>query len=64
MKNADLFRGHPRFKKMLDEVKRKRIITGRDKIGKPVSTKRITLALSRHQLTKQILRDIEQADLK
>jgi DNA-binding XRE family transcriptional regulator len=51
------------FAKMLDETKKTRITIEKDNPNNVVADWRITLAMTRHPLTKEIMKDIINADL-
>lgn len=51
------------FAKLLDETRRTRIVIEKDSPNHMVADWRITLAFTRHPLTKKIIEDIVNADL-
>lgn len=51
------------FAKLLDETKKTRIVIEKDSPNNMVADWRITLAITRHPLTKKIMEDIINADL-
>ena len=51
------------FLKEINDMKLKRISSGKDPPLKPVRTARLTLAIKRHPLFQKIKQDIIQADL-
>ena len=51
------------FVKLLDEIKKTRIAIGKDSPNNIVADWRITLAITRHPLKKQIMEDIINANL-
>lgn len=62
-KNTTPTRIDNRFLKELEDIKLKRINTGKDRLLNPKSTPRLTLAMTRHPLFPRIKQDIIQADL-
>lgn len=52
------------FVKILDEIKKTRIMLGKDDMDNIKADWRITLALSRHPLTQKIKDDIINSDLQ
>ncbi len=53
---------HDLFAEDLNEIKRERIALGKDEVNRPIGTKRITLALHRHKLFREIKEDIKKAN--
>lgn len=51
------------FARLLDETKKTRIVIEKDSPHNIVADWRITLAITRHPLTKKIMEDIVNADL-
>ena len=56
-------RSDKRFAKEIKDMQLKRIRSGKDSPLKPMKTSRLTLAITRHQLFRQIKLDIVNADL-
>jgi hypothetical protein len=62
-KNTTPTRIDNRFLKEIEDIKLKRITSGKDKLLKPATTPRLTLALTRHPLFPKIKQDVIKADL-
>ncbi len=56
-----MIKADPAFEQVIRNIKLNRIKIGKDTSMKP--TARITLAMTRHNLFQNIVRDIERADL-
>lgn len=59
-----LIRADPDFKRELEDIVRNRIIIGKDPAFRRRGTRRITMAIRRHNLWRIIKEDIINADLK
>ena len=62
-KNTILIRTDKKFFEEINNMKIKRIDTGKENKLRPVKTSRLTLAITRHPLFPKIKQDIIQADL-
>ena len=62
MVKSKIIRTAPELNELANRIARERIILGKDRRMK--STRRITLAMTRHNLMKQIAYDIANSDLK
>lgn len=58
------FRSDKRFLEEIKQIQLGRIKLGKDNPLKPVTPRRITLAMTRHKLFPEIKKDIMGADLK
>lgn len=64
-KNTIPIRADNKFtRELIKDVQLQRIKLGKDPPLKPIKTSRITLAMARHPLAKQMKKDIILADLK
>lgn len=59
-----LIRAHLKFISELEDIKKMRVVKGKDSASKPKTNSRLTLALTRHPLFKQIKNDAINAELK
>ena len=62
-KDSIPMRTDPEFRKEIRDMQTKRLQMGKDKPLEPKSPRRLTLAMTRHQLFKKMKMDIIDADL-
>ena len=63
-KRTEVIRADPKFKEILNEIKKNRVRMGKDNLLKPIPTSRLTLAMTRHPNFDKILKDLMRAELK
>ena len=63
-RNSVLMRADKKFLEEIKKMQIDRIKFGKDNLLKPVTPRRITLAMTRHELFKKMKDDIIKADLR